>query len=214
MFPLLAKRQVESTFELRSFRKADQVALATVINENWGLKSSQKNAELAQRFGYAYLYYNLACSSFRGVAEYNGYAAGIVCAGSRKQKLPNLAYLLKAMTYALPLLFCREFKEQIATWKKIFSFARSQEKKLPREYKGKLYLLLTNSSCRGMGMGKKLLSSAEDYFILNGMKETFLCTDGNLSFYEAHGYKKVQDTVIQSENCGSLSREIALLTNS
>ncbi|MCR5319126.1 MAG: GNAT family N-acetyltransferase [Treponema sp.] len=195
-FPLLTKKQSETSFELRKFRKSDETALASVINETWGLKASHKNEELALRFGYAYLYYSLAHSSFRAVAEYNGFASGLVCAGRRKERLPNIFYLAKALSYALPLFFCREFRSQLAAWKKFFRLTAAHEEKVPKEYKGRLYLLLTNPSCRGIGMGKKLLSSAEEYFVVNGMEEFFLHTDTecNFGFYDSLGYKKLQST--------------------
>ena len=197
-FPLLSKKQVETNFELRSFKKSDETALAAVINETWGLKSSPKNAELALRFGYAYLYYNLAFSSFRVVAEFNGCAAGIVCAGRRGEKFPSITYLAKAFSYALPLFFCRELRSQINAWKKFFNVTKEHESIMPKEYKGRLYLLLTNPSCRGIGMGKKLLSSAEEYFLLNGMSRFFLHTDTecNFRFYDSMDYKKVKGSVV------------------
>ncbi|MBP5439150.1 MAG: GNAT family N-acetyltransferase [Treponema sp.] len=199
-FPLLTRKKTETNFELRNFKKSDETALAAVINETWGLKSSPKNAELALRFGYAYLYYNLAYSSFRVVAEYNGFASGIVCAGRRSEKLPNLGYLAKAISYALPLFFCREFRSQLAAWKKFFKVTAANEANMAKEYKGRLYLLLTNPSCRGIGMGKKMLSSAEEYFILNGMDRFYLHTDTecNFRFYDSVGYKKVFGSVVGS----------------
>lgn len=190
---LITRRQAERTFELCFFTKSDESVIASEINDLWGFECSEKNKELSRGFGYAYLYYNLAFSKFRVTAVVDGCPAGVVCAGKHKVKVPNLLYLAKALKYFLPLLFCKEFTPQIKAWKTFYKEVKSMENSLQREYNGELYLLVTSKRQRGMGLGKKLLSSAKEYFCANGMSSFLLHTDTecNYKFYESQGLSRV-----------------------
>ena len=185
----LKKVQSSSRLELRPFCKSDARILATIINETWGFSSSAKNQWVAELFGYAYLYYNIAKSSSVIVATLNGVPAGCLCIADLRQKNTNIFYLLKAFFKILPILFCRELKSQVEGWKKFFKETKNQEKDLTHPYDAEIKLLITGKDFRGKGLGRKLLTTACQYFDKNNISSFFLHTDTECSykFYEAMG---------------------------
>ncbi|VDL84641.1 unnamed protein product [Nippostrongylus brasiliensis] len=63
--------------------------------------------------------------------------------------------------------------------------------------------VIIEQNCRGMGLGKLLMSSLEDVAKEFGFNEAYLCTDDQVAFYERCGYKKC-DPILHSTTATSV----------
>lgn len=85
---------------------------------------------------------------------------------------------------------------------------------LKNKYDGEISMLILDSSLRGKGIGKKMLSEVFELAKNDNMKNLYIYTDDSCSYYiyESLGCNKVFDTIVENKEYGKLgnvSREHA-----
>ena len=75
-------------------------------------------------------------------------------------------------------------------------------------FDGELSMLILDKSCRGRGIGKKLLLDVFDLAKKDNMKNLQILTDESSSYgvYESVGCKKVYQTIIENKEYGELEK--------
>lgn len=77
---------------------------------------------------------------------------------------------------------------------------------LKNEYDGELSMIIIDSSLRGKGIGKKMLSKLFKLAKKDNMKNLYIYTDDSCSYYiyESLGCKKIYDTIVENKEYGKL----------
>lgn len=77
---------------------------------------------------------------------------------------------------------------------------------LKNEYDGELSMIIIDSSLRGKGIGKKMLSKLFELAKKDNMKNLYIYTDDSCSYYiyESLGCKKIYDTIVENKEYGKL----------
>lgn len=174
--------------KLREYQDQDFNELEKIIRETWHydeFSSYKTAAKLAQVF----LSSCLTNYTFSQVAVLKGKVVGIILAKNMKQHKSPLKHRIKQFSAILSLYLLKEGRKVL----KIFENASKIDKQLLKTcnipYSAELSLFVVSSSCRGLGIGKKLFLSTIEYMKTQKMDNFYLFTDTscNYGFYEHQG---------------------------
>lgn len=87
---------------------------------------------------------------------------------------------------------------------------------MKNKFDGELSMIIIDSSLRGKGIGKKLLSNVFELAKKDNVKNLYICTDASCSYYiyESLGCKKIFETTVENkepDKLGCVSSEQAYI---
>lgn len=89
-------------------------------------------------------------------------------------------------------------------------------KKLKDKFDGEVTMLILDSSLRGKGIGKKMLSGVFELAKIDNIKNLYIYTDDSCSYYiyESLGCNRVYETIVENkefDKLGNISTEHAYI---
>jgi len=156
----------------REIKKDDYETVKSIINESFGLYRYIDNEKVLKNLLKLYLQSCLAEKTFSCVAE-------------KDVVLYNSITTLKAIQY----------KSNISDYRNMHHIYHKLLAGREAEFDGVLTLFAVTEDCRGLGVGKKLLSNLCDYLRNHNTKHIYLYTDStcNYGFYDSQGFERLAE---------------------
>ncbi len=177
----------------REIKTTDFDALQSLINQTWQVDTFIHGKKTLDRLLHLYLSACLLGSSFGWVAQKDGSVVGIIL-GRKKKDRPHLRrlVLLPRMVLNLLLLLCssKSDRKTIKEYSKVFVVYRDLLAEGKQHFDGELVFLAVSSACRGLGIGKTLVTDLINYFERESVHSIYLYTDTkcNYRFYDSQGF--------------------------
>lgn len=177
--------------QLREYRKQDFEALENIIRETWRYEefSSPKTASKLAR---VFLSSCLTNYTFSRVASIDGNIEGIILVKDIKKHKCPFSHRLKQIQTIVSLYLSAEGRSVSKIFRNINGIDKQLLIENRKSYPAELALFVVSSSCRGIGIGKKLFQAALDYMNGQTLNEFYLFTDTscNYGFYEHQGMSR------------------------
>lgn len=182
----------------RQIRKEDYPEVCEIMNQSFGLFHYVQDKKALECFKIQYIYSCLAEATYAYVAEKDGKVIGVIMghAENVRRSLLHLGHALNTVLYSFKMMyFCRKAKAGIRDYKKLHEIYYEFSKKHKGEFDGILTLFAVDEKCRGLGVGKTLLSGLMEYFYRHDTQKIYLYTDStcNYGFYEHEGFKCLEE---------------------
>lgn len=187
-----------SEMRYRPLEKRDYDAVGQLINKSFGLYRYVPDKRVLKTLMKQYLLSCLAEQTYSWVAEKDGAVVGVIM-GNAKSDYRAFGHA-KALTllvfYTLKLyLQTAGSKDKISDYKNIHQIYAGFLEKSKEEFDGVLTLFAVSEACRGLGVGKKLLSGLLQYLKEKKVKKFYLFTDStcNFGFYDSQGFQRLAE---------------------
>lgn len=191
----------------REIEKKDYDAVMLIMNQGFGLYRYVDDPKTLQVFLNLYLQSCLSEKTFSCVAEKGGKVVGVILgkANSRYTVVSHLPNILSVLYYnTIMAVKSARYKVSTNDYKNLHKIYRDFLKNRKGEFDGVLTLFAVSEDCRGLGVGKNLLSRLRDYLKENGTKRVYLYTDTtcNYGFYDSQGFERLeqQPLIMTSEH--------------
>ncbi|MBU5675420.1 GNAT family N-acetyltransferase [Alkaliphilus sp. MSJ-5] len=194
----------------REIKKSDYRAIEVIINNSFGLYKYVNNPKVLKSLLKIYLQSCLAEKTFSCVAEKGGKVVGVIL-GQAKSDYKYLTHLnhIFAIAFHSAAMTLKSVLYQCSTsdYKKVHKIYRKLISGKEQEFDGVLTLFAVTQDCRGLGVGKKLLTNFFEYLKTKNTKHIYLYTDSscNYNFYDNQGFVRLGEENVQitSENKAS-----------
>ncbi|WP_097014312.1 GNAT family N-acetyltransferase [Anaerocolumna aminovalerica] len=143
-----------------------------------------------------YLQGCLAESSFSQVAEKDGKIIGVIMGQAKNNYkcLSHLHNIISARYHYVAMSFqAVKYKDNIDDYKKVQNTYYQLITGKENDFDGSLTLFAVTQECRGLGVGKTLLSYPFEYLKSQNTRNIYLYTDSacNYKFYDNHGFVRL-----------------------
>lgn len=180
--------------QLRSYQKEDFLSLQKIVKDTWHYEDfTSKNT--AMKLAAAFLSSCLTCYTYSRVAVIDERVIGIILVKDIAHHQCPLNYRLKQIKSIISLMLSKEGRQASRIFKDVEEIDQQLLKECHKEYPAELSLFVVDSSCRGMGIGKKLFQSAIQYMQKQTLDEFYLFTDTSCQY----GFYEHQGMIRQSE---------------
>lgn len=188
----------ERTVLYRTMEKKDYPEIGEILNQAFGLFRYVSDERTLKAFRLQYVYSCLSEATYTCVAEQNGKVVGVIMGKAEKDYslLAHLPYIIKTITYGFKMMrYGKKCKNGIADYRNILEIYQDFSRKHKGEFDGVLTLFAVNEECRGLGVGKELLSRLFDYLQKQNVGRIYLYTDTTCSyeFYEHKGFERLEE---------------------
>lgn len=189
----------KNKYEIRQLNKKDIKYLRELLYETWVKKDYPENKKTAFQISYIFMYELLFRHSFSRVITYNDSFCGIILGRIDKDFKYNFKYILKILWHIIPLLFYDYGRSALRSEKYIMRINNELLDSLNSKAGAELVLFALDKNFKGMGFGKKLLSSFYNYLEQNGVDNFYLFTDTtcDFEFYEHNGFERRKSKTIK-----------------
>lgn len=182
----------------RTMEKKDYPEIGEILNQAFGLFRYVSDERTLKAFRLQYVYSCLSEATYTCVAEQNGKVVGVIMGKAEKDYslLAHLPYIIKTITYGFKMMcYGKKCKNGIADYRNILEIYQDFSRKHKGEFDGVLTLFAVNEECRGLGVGKELLSRLFDYLQKQNVGRIYLYTDTTCSyeFYEHKGFERLEE---------------------
>lgn len=186
------------TIKYRPIGGKDYFAVGEIINQAFGLYRYVSDEKALDCFKLQYVYSCLSEATYNCVAEQDGKIIGVIMgnANSDYKILPHFKYIFRTVQYEIKMKYYgRKLKNGIEDYKRLHKIYHNFSEKHKGEFDGVLTLFAVNESCRGLGVGTKLLSELSEYLKSKNTKRIYLYTDTtcNYGFYEHKGFERLEE---------------------
>ncbi|WP_346847339.1 GNAT family N-acetyltransferase [uncultured Clostridium sp.] len=182
----------------REIKKDDYETVKSIINESFGLYRYIDNEKVLKNLLKLYLQSCLAEKTFSCVAEKDGNIVGVILGKSKNDYkiLTHLKNILGVVLYnSITTLKAIQYKSNISDYRNMHHIYHKLLVGREAEFDGVLTLFAVTEDCRGLGVGKKLLSNLCDYLRNHNTKHIYLYTDStcNYGFYDSQGFERLAE---------------------
>ncbi|MEG0692876.1 MAG: GNAT family N-acetyltransferase [Oscillospiraceae bacterium] len=182
----------------RKLKKEDYNEVEEIINQSFGLYHYVDNPKMLNMLLKSYLQSCLAEKTFDCVAQKDGKVVGVILGNSKSDyKIfshfkPTLAMIYYGILMNFQSLKCKEKADDYKNLHKIYAEFLKNRK---NQFDGVLTLFAVSEDCRGLGVGKNLLSLLVEYLKKNNTTNIYLFTDTtcNYGFYDSQGFKRIDE---------------------
>lgn len=183
--------------QYRPLEKRDYAAVCEILNQAFGLHRYVTDPKTLTNLKCQYIYSCLSEATYACVAEQNGEIAGVIMGNAKSdyRMFRHLPAVCSTAWYDFKLMFfVRKYQTGIQGYKNIHEVYHAFSRKHKGEFDGVLTLFAVKESCRGFGVGKKLLTGLLQYLRHQGTRRIYLYTDStcNTGFYEHQGFKRIE----------------------
>ncbi len=182
----------------RPIEQKDYAVIGEIINEAFGLYRYVPHPKLLENVKQQYVYSCLSEATYTCVAEQNGEVVGVIMGNAKfdYKFFRHLSAICGTAWYSLKLmLFGWKSQASIKDYKNLHKVYNTFSQKHKGEFDGILTLFAVRESCRGFGVGKKLLNGLLEYLRNQGTHRIYLYTDDacNTGFYEHQGFERLEE---------------------
>lgn len=196
--------------KLETFTKYDYEQMTKLISEVWDFSDYFPNNKAKTAMCRFYLYSSLLNATFGKIAVAEGKIIGFLIGKSQKgnKLFYSVPLFIRMLKEFLILMFHSDFssKKKLTDMVSISRFYTISMKKEQLYTKGNIELFVTGKEFQGLGIGKKLLNTYENYMIGNECLIYHVQTDSNCNygFYEYHNFEKAVSESIKLKNNSEL----------
>lgn len=186
----------------RELVKKDYPFVENLIDKSFGLYQYVPDETTLAQFKHTYLQTCLAEQTYCQVAEKNGKVVGVIM-GKANVDYRLTAHILpiaSGIWHTLRMKFmARRCGCSTSDYEHLHKVYREFLSGRSDKYDGILTLFAVDETCRGMGIGRKLLQELEKYFWAKEVSRIYLYTDStcNTGFYDSHGFSGIDERTIQ-----------------
>lgn len=185
------------TIQYRPIEKKDYPMVGEILNQAFGLYRYVPDQQTLDCFKSQYVYGCLSEATYACVAEKDGEVVGVIMGQAKTEYRigQHLRYVANTLKYSLKMVrFGKKCKAGIEDYKNLHRIYHTFSKRHKGEFDGTLTLFAVNEKCRGLGVGKTLLTGLLDYLQKNKVQHIYLYTDTtcNYGFYEHQGVERLE----------------------
>ncbi|MDD2981067.1 MAG: GNAT family N-acetyltransferase [Hespellia sp.] len=180
--------KINETIIFREYKESDHFALSEIIRKTWQY-DQLCSPKTAKKLSCTYLDCCLTDQTFTQVAVADGIPVGIIMGKNNRTHKCPLRFRLKLIKSAAMLFFSKEGRRISKIFSCVEDIDKNLQKNSPISYQGEVTFFAIDSKFRGMGLGKKLFQSLQNYMKSENIHNFFLFTDTtcNYPFYEHQG---------------------------
>lgn len=189
----------------RDLIKDDYEEVKKLICEAFGFNDFIKDKKTLDYLLSIYLQSCIIDSTFSKVAVKNSTVIGIILGNAKKDKnkIRKPHNIFSIVCYVAKLLFSsKENKEPMKEFTKIQNTYKELIKERKKDFQGCLQLFIVSKDCRGLGIGKSLVSTLFKYMQTFNVASLYLYTDTrcNYGFYDSHNFKRINEKELHFES--------------
>lgn len=185
----------------RSLNKSDYDTVKNLICEAFGFSEFIKDTKTLDYLLTIYLESCILDSSFSQVAVKDNTVIGIILGNAKndKNKIRSFYDIKNLLTTIVKLAFSsKENKRLMKEFSKIQNAYNEIIEGKKDDFQGCIQLFIVSKECRGLGVGKSLVSNLLEYMSIYTVKSLYLYTDTrcNYGFYDSQNFKRINEKEI------------------
>lgn len=189
----------------RELKKDDYETVKFLINEAFDFGNIISNIDVLNKCLNVYLRSCLSATTFSSVAVKDGKVIGLILGSSKnKNTLLNLfKHNIALILNVISLLFKpKKDKKYLKDYKKILKSYDELMENRKDDFQGCIELFIVSKECRGLGVGKKLVSTLMNYMKDNSVSNLYLYSDNicNYGFYDSQGFNQLDSRNVEMTN--------------